>query len=98
MMTEKKWPETWQEINPGCMVFRPGNASEYHTGSWRAKRPIWDNSKCIKCGVCYIYCPEGCITEVADGFFEANFDYCKGCGICAHECWPKAIVMVNEED
>ncbi|MBA4423785.1 MAG: pyruvate ferredoxin oxidoreductase, partial [Syntrophus sp. (in: bacteria)] len=55
-------------------------------------------SKCIKCGVCYIYCPEGCINEDVDGFFVANFDYCKGCGICAHECWPKAIVMVNEED
>jgi pyruvate ferredoxin oxidoreductase delta subunit len=23
-------------------------------------------------------------------------DYCKGCGICAHECWPKAIAMVEE--
>lgn len=97
-MTEKKWPETWQEVNPGCMVFRPGSAKEYHTGSWRAKRPLWDNAKCIKCGICYIYCPEGCVTENADGFFEANLDYCKGCGICAHECWPVAIKMVNEEE
>jgi pyruvate ferredoxin oxidoreductase delta subunit len=24
-------------------------------------------------------------------------DYCKGCGICAHECWPRAIKMVEEE-
>jgi pyruvate ferredoxin oxidoreductase delta subunit len=23
-------------------------------------------------------------------------DYCKGCGICAHECWPRAIAMVEE--
>jgi pyruvate ferredoxin oxidoreductase delta subunit len=23
-------------------------------------------------------------------------DYCKGCGICAHECWPRAISMVEE--
>ena len=97
-MAEKKGPETWQEINPGCMVFRKGSARDYHTGSWRAKRPIWDNAKCIKCGVCYIYCPEGCISEKADGFFEANLDYCKGCGICAHECWPGAIKMVNEEE
>jgi pyruvate ferredoxin oxidoreductase delta subunit len=96
-MSEKKWPETWQEVNPGCAVFRPGSAAEYHTGSWRAKVPIWENEKCIKCGLCYIYCPEGCVTETADGFFEANLDYCKGCGICAHECWPGAIKMVNEE-
>ena len=72
-MTEKKWPETWQEVNPGCMVFRPGSAKEYHTGSWRAKRPIWDNAKCIKCGVCYIYCPEGCVTENADGFLRRTW-------------------------
>ena len=97
-MAEKKGLDTWKEITPGCIVFEPGSASEYHTGSWRAKRPIWDNKKCIKCGVCYIYCPEGCVTEDKEGFFEANLDYCKGCGICAHECWPGAINMVNEEE
>ncbi|MBW6486495.1 MAG: 4Fe-4S binding protein [Syntrophobacterales bacterium] len=97
-MSDKKWPETWQEINPGCMVFRPGSSAEYHTGSWRAKRPLWDKVKCIKCGLCYIYCPEGCITEDADGFFEANLNYCKGCGICAKECWTGAIAMADEEE
>jgi pyruvate ferredoxin oxidoreductase delta subunit len=25
----------------------------------------------------------------------ADLDYCKGCGICAHECWPGAITMVE---
>jgi pyruvate ferredoxin oxidoreductase delta subunit len=23
-------------------------------------------------------------------------NYCKGCGICSHECWPRAIKMVGE--
>jgi pyruvate ferredoxin oxidoreductase delta subunit len=27
-----------------------------------------------------------------------NLDYCKGCGICAHECPSKAISMVREEE
>jgi len=97
-MAEKEKPETWKTISPGCIVFKPGSAKEYRTGSWRAKRPTWDNKKCIKCGVCYIYCPEGCVTEKADGTYEANLDYCKGCGICAHECWPGAIKMVTEEE
>jgi len=88
----------WKDIEPGCAVSQPGNASQYRCGDWRSIRPVWDHTKCVKCGVCYIYCPEGCITEDKDGFFKANLDYCKGCGICAHECWPKAIVMVNEED
>lgn len=95
-MTNKKGPASWQEITTGCVVFKPGSASEYHTGSWRSQRPIWDNSKCIKCGICYIFCPEGCISQTEDGYFKANMDYCKGCGICAHECWPRAIKIVEE--
>jgi pyruvate ferredoxin oxidoreductase delta subunit len=87
---------TWQEISPGNVVHTPGSAKEYHTGSWRAMRPIWDDAKCIKCGICYIFCPEGCIRQEADGFFRADLDYCKGCGICAHECWTGAIKMVEE--
>jgi len=94
-MGNKKWPETWQEFNLGGMVFSPGNACEYHTGSWRDQRPVLDNAKCIKCGICYIFCPEGCISQDADGYFVADLDYCKGCGICAHECWPGAITMVE---
>ena len=95
-MTKKKGPDTWQEITTGCVVLEPGSASEYHTGSWRAQRPVWNNKKCIKCGICYIFCPEGCIRQSEDGFFQANMDYCKGCGICAHECWPRAIAMMEE--
>ena len=53
-MAQKKWPETWQEVTPGCMIFEGGNSREYHTGSWRAQRPVWDNAKCIKCGICYL--------------------------------------------
>ncbi|MDD5182475.1 MAG: 4Fe-4S binding protein, partial [Candidatus Nanoarchaeia archaeon] len=29
--------------------------------------------------------------------FEINYDYCKGCGICAKECPVKAIMMQREE-
>jgi len=28
------------------------------------------------------------------GFYEQNYYYCKGCGICANECPPKTIEMV----
>ena len=95
---QKKWPEKWHEVNPGCMVFAAGNTSNYKTGSWKSQRPILDKQKCIKCGICYIFCPEGCIQEDEEGYFIANLDYCKGCGICPHECWPGAIVMREEEE
>jgi pyruvate ferredoxin oxidoreductase delta subunit len=89
--------KTWKELPIGCVVSEPGSASESHTGSWRAQKPIWDNAKCIKSGICYVYCPEGCVQQTEDGFFQADLDYCKGCGICAHECWPRAIKMLEEE-
>ena len=46
-----------------------------------------------------MYCPVKSVRKVADGSFEINYDYCKGCGICAHECKKKAIAMelVKEE-
>ncbi len=97
MEKKKKWPEDWQDVSPGLMVFRPGSARDYLTGPWRADRPIFDESKCIRCGVCYIFCPEGCVSQGKSGYFSADLDYCKGCGICAHECWPRAITMVEEE-
>jgi Pyruvate/2-oxoacid:ferredoxin oxidoreductase delta subunit len=27
---------------------------------------------------------------------EIDYDYCKGCGVCANECPAKAITMVEE--
>ena len=89
---------TWKDISVGCIVPDAGSASQYKTGDWRSQRPVRDDSKCIKCGVCYMYCPEGCIHQNADGYFEADLYYCKGCGICAKECWTGVIKMVQEEE
>ena len=37
-MTKKSGPAGWREVTTGCVVFRPGSASEYHTGSWRSEK------------------------------------------------------------
>ena len=97
-MTKPEGELTWKDINIGAIVTEPGNASQYRTGDWRSERPLFDSGRCIKCGICYIFCPEGCIEQNAEGYFEANLFYCKGCGICARECWPGAINMVPEEE
>lgn len=91
-------PLTWKNFIGGFVVDKPGSAAEYQTGGWRSQKPVWDNTKCIKCGVCYIYCPEPCIRQTAEGYFESDLFYCKGCGICARECWTNAIKMVQEEE
>lgn len=88
---------TWRDLNIGCVIDEPGSASQYKTGDWRTGiKPEWNEARCIKCGLCWLFCPEAAIYQKADGFFVADFDYCKGCGICARECWPKAIAMVEE--
>ena len=61
---------------------------------WRVERPVMNHETCCQCGICYLYCPTGCIEEKDDSF-EINMDYCKGCGICAKACPNEAITMVK---
>ena len=89
---------TWKDIEIGSVVTSPGNAAGYRTGDWRVQRPVWDFNRCIKCGICYIFCPDGCVMLNSQGFFEADLYYCKGCGICARECWTQAITMAEEKE
>ena len=88
---------TWKDLEIGCIVTEPGSSREYRTGDWRSQRPTYNFNKCIKCGLCQIYCPEGCIGQNAEGYFQSNLFWCKGCGICSRECPTKVISMVNEE-
>ena len=64
-------------------------------GDWRSMRPIVDRDKCVKCAVCWLYCPVQCIVE-RPAWFDIDLRTCKGCGICAVECPHRAIVMVAE--
>ncbi len=89
---------SWNEYEIGCIVTKPGSARAYRTGDWRSQKPIWHNERCIKCGLCYLYCPEGCIRSQAEGYFAADPFYCKGCGICHRECPTGAITMKEETE
>jgi pyruvate ferredoxin oxidoreductase delta subunit len=88
----------WQELEIGAAVFEVGNAREYKTGSWRSLRPVVNKNQCIRCGVCWLFCPDMSIVRAPEGHFEANLEYCKGCGICAKECPVGCISMVSEEE
>jgi len=77
----------------------PGDAGR--TGSWRILRPVIDPGVCIPskrgapaCFMCWLYCPDGVISRTIPPVID--YEYCKGCGICAEECPTKAITMVEE--
>jgi pyruvate ferredoxin oxidoreductase delta subunit len=88
----------WQDLALGTAITEPGSSRYQRTGDWHSSAPVWDLDKCIKCGVCAVFCPEGCIAMRADGYPEADMEYCKGCAICVCECWAACIAMVEEKE
>jgi len=78
-------------------VAKPKAGAGGKTGTWRTFRPVIDRSRCTNCLLCWAYCPEGSIERTPNDSIELSLDYCKGCGICAHECRVKAIAMQREE-
>jgi len=52
---------------------------------------------CFECDNCFGVCPDNAVMKLAQsGTYQIDLDYCKGCGICAHECPCGAIQMVPE--
>ncbi len=76
---------SFSEINPGISV----------------EEGIKEATRCFSCGVCkecdncLYFCPDICVA-VIDGSYEFDYDYCKGCGICSHECPTGLIRMAME--
>lgn len=86
----------WEALPVGGLILEAGNAMQYHTGSWRSSRPHLDLSSCSHCLFCWLYCPDGSIVVESGKVVQINYDYCKGCGICAAVCPREAILMAAE--
>ena len=93
-MTSKKFCSMISRSEPG-----PGDGGR--TGSWRIVRPVIDLKKCIPaktkkeaCFACWLYCPDAVVSKTIPPTID--YEYCKGCGICAEQCPAKAISMVEE--
>ena len=81
------------KFNVGAVITDVGSTEKTKTGDWRTLKPVIDKSKCTKCGLCWMYCPDNAINEN----FDIDYDFCKGCLICMSVCPVKAISSKKEE-
>jgi pyruvate ferredoxin oxidoreductase delta subunit len=95
-MVDKK--KNYKELPIGGLILDAGNSKNYKTGEWRSKRPIFHKDKCKNCLSCFVMCPDGAIVVKDGKVVEINYDFCKGCGICANQCNFNALEMKNEDE
>jgi 2-oxoacid:acceptor oxidoreductase delta subunit (pyruvate/2-ketoisovalerate family) len=66
------------------------------TAKFEARRCM-SCGNCFECDNCYGVCPDNAVIKLEPGQrYEIDYDYCKGCGICAAECPCGAITMEPE--
>ena len=65
---------------------------------------IAEANRCFSCGLCFqcnnclMYCPDNSVKiSPATGKYEFDYDFCKGCGLCAKECPCHYIQMTLEK-
>jgi 2-oxoacid:acceptor oxidoreductase delta subunit (pyruvate/2-ketoisovalerate family) len=51
---------------------------------------------CNQCDTCWLYCPDVSVRRLDHEGYEFDYDYCKGCGLCAEEC-PREAISIEEE-
>ena len=90
-------------VRPTLAMARRINTFEEVQGGLDETNALYEARRCLSCGNCfecdncYGVCPDNAVIKLGPGKrFAYNYDYCKGCGICAQECPCGAIVMVPE--
>ncbi|MEN2998765.1 MAG: pyruvate synthase subunit PorD [Brevinematia bacterium] len=74
-----------------------GTSVRNKTGGWRTFKPILNKDKCVDCMICWLYCPDDSVVVQGGKMLGFDYDYCKGCGVCANVCPKGAIDMVSEK-
>jgi len=91
-------------VRPVLDIIRRQSTFEEVVGGLDENNALFEARRCMSCGNCfecdncYGVCPDNAVIKLGPGKrFEYNFDYCKGCGICASECPCGAIKMIPED-
>lgn len=88
---------SYRELPIGGAITRE-NREESHTGGWRQQKPVFDETLCIHCLLCWVNCPEPAILTENQKMLGYDYRYCKGCGGCFASCPVGAISMVPEAE
>ncbi len=90
-------------VQPTLDLIRRQTTFEEIHGGLDESNALFEARRCLSCGNCfecdncYGDCPDNAVIKLGPGKrFEFNYDFCKGCGICAAECPCGAIDMVPE--
>ena len=90
-------------VRPMLDVIRRQSTFDEVQGGLDETNALFEARRCLSCGNCfecdncYGVCPDNAVIKLGPGKrFQFNYDYCKGCGLCAAECPCGAINMVPE--
>lgn len=90
-------------VRPQLEIARRTSSFDEVQGGLTESNALFEARRCLSCGNCfecdncYGVCPDNAVIKLGPGKrFEFNYDYCKGCGVCASECPCGAIDMVPE--
>jgi 2-oxoacid:acceptor oxidoreductase delta subunit (pyruvate/2-ketoisovalerate family) len=91
-------------VRPTLDAIRRQSSFDEVQGGLDESNALFEARRCLSCGNCfecdncYGVCPDNAVIKLGPGKrFDFNYDYCKGCGLCAAECPCGAINMVPEE-
>lgn len=93
-----------QTVQPTLDLLRRQTTFDEVTGGLDESNALFEARRCLSCGNCFEcdncfgVCPDNAVIKLGAGKrFAFNYDFCKGCGVCAAECPAGVIDMVAEE-
>jgi len=87
---------------PELELARRASTFEEVVAGLSEENALFEARRCLSCGNCFGcdncfgVCPDNAVIKLDDGTYEIDYDFCKGCGMCAQECPCGAIDMIPE--
>ncbi len=91
-------------VQPALDAARRSTTFDEVMGGLTESNALFEARRCMSCGNCFEcdncfgVCPDNAVIKLGPGNrFRFNYDYCKGCAMCATECPCGAIRMEPEK-